>query len=240
MERRSVVAEVPIRRAAWCRATLCRSYLRKERGRMKIQLAVVAALVALGSGSAAAQPLTPNTAQTPSVHLDVYTAKPAHAVAFTGTGFVPNEPVDVSLGDERLSTTTADAEGRILHASVGVPFLSPGDYTVSFVGQTSRIPVAVGLKIEGFRPWVVLHNYYVSPQSAVGFSGQDFVPGETVAVYLNSRLSGPVLQVTADADGRITAANALSPANLTGDNRLFFVGQQSQVELTATFAIAAP
>jgi hypothetical protein len=207
---------------------------------MKVQLAIAAMLAALGSGSAAAQTPTPNTAQTPSVHLDAHTAKPARALAFTGTGFVPNEPVDVFLGSQSLSTLTADAEGRILNASLGVPFLSPGDYRVSFIGQASRAPVAVGLKIEGFRPWVMLHNYYVSPQSSLGFNGQDFAPGEVVAVYLNSTLDGLVLQVTADAEGRITAANALSPANLTGDNRLIFVGQQSQVELTATFAVAAP
>jgi len=201
---------------------------------MKIHLAIAALLVALGSGSAAAESPAPN------VHPAAYTAKPAQAVSVTATGFAPNEPVDVSLGDQSLLTITADGEGRILHANVGIPFLSPGDYTVSFLGQTSRVPVAVGLKIEGFRPWVVLHNYYVSPQSGVGFSGQDFVPGETVAVYLNSKLSGPFLQVTADADGRITAADALSPANLKGDNRLIFVGQQSQVELTSSFAVAAP
>jgi hypothetical protein len=139
-----------------------------------------------------------------------------------------------------LTTTTADAQGRILHASIGIPSLSAGDYTLSLVGQTSQVPVALGLRVDGFRPWVVLHNYYVSPQSNVGFNGEDFIPGETVAVYLNSTLSAPVVQVTADGDGRITTASALSAANLTGDNRLIFVGQQSQVELTATFSVASP
>ena len=110
---------------------------------------------------------------------------------------------------------------------------------MSFVGRTSRIPVAVGYNIQGFRPWVVLHNYYVSPQSGVGFSGQDFVPGETVAVYLNSTLSAPVAQVTADGEGRFSVANAISPANLTGDNQLIFVRQESQTQVTATFTVAA-
>jgi len=207
---------------------------------MKMYLALVAVLVALGSNPAAAQSLAPSTAQTPSIQLDVYTVKPAQTLAFTGTGFVPNEPVDVSLADQSLTTVTADGEGRLLHASVGIPLLNAGDYTVSFVGQISRMPVTAGLKIDGAHPWVVLHNYYVSPQSDVGFSGEDFVPGENVAVYLNSTLSSPVVQVTADSDGRITAASALSPANLTGDNRLIFVGQQSQIQLTATFSVASP
>ena len=206
---------------------------------MKIHIAIVAVLVALGSSPAAAQSLTSGTAQTPSVHLELYSGKPAHTLTFTGTGFEPSEDVDVSLSEQSLATITADAEGRILHAGISIPLLSAGDYTVSFVGRTSRIPVAVGLNIQGFRPWVVLHNYYVSPQSGVGFNGEDFVPGETVSVYLNSTLGEPVVQVTADGDGRITMANALSPTNLTGDNRLIFVGQQSHAELTATFTVAA-
>jgi 5-hydroxyisourate hydrolase-like protein (transthyretin family) len=178
--------------------------------------------------------------QTPSVHLDVYAGKPAQTLAFTGTGFVPNEAVDVSLGDQPLTTINADVEGRILRATISIPSLSAGDYTVLFVGQTSRTPVAVGLNIQGFRPWVVLHNYYVPPQSGVGFSGEDFVPGEAVAVYLNSTLSAPVVQTTADSSGRIAAANAVSAANLTGDNQLIFVGQQSQAQLSVKFSVAAP
>ena len=65
---------------------------------MKIHLAIAALLVALGSGSAAAESLAPN------VHLAAYSAKPAQAVSVTGTGFAPNEPVDVSLGDQSLLT----------------------------------------------------------------------------------------------------------------------------------------
>jgi hypothetical protein len=206
---------------------------------VKIHLAVVALVVALGPGPATAQSLSPNTAATPSVHLDVYAVKPARTVGFTGTGFAANEPVDVSLADQLLTTVTADGEGRVLHASVGIPLLSAGDYTLSMVGQVSRTPVTAGLKIDGVRPWVVLNNYYVSAQSDVGFTGEDFVPGETVAVYLNSTLSAPVVQVSADSEGRISANNALSPANLAGDNQLIFVSQQSQVQLTATFSVAA-
>lgn len=203
---------------------------------MRIHVAVVAVLVALGSSPATAQSLS----QTPSVHFEVTSAKPAQTLAFTGIGFVPNETVDVALGDQSLATTTADDEGRILHGSVGLPVLSPGDYTVSFVGRTSGIPVAVGLNIQRVRPWVVLTNYYVSPQSGVGFTGWDFVPGETVAVYLNSTLDPPLVQVNADAEGRLSMATALTPVNLTRDNRLIFVGQQSQAELSATFTVAAP
>jgi hypothetical protein len=193
---------------------------------------VIALVMLLGAAPVAAQ-------QAPSVHFDVYSSKPSHSLEFSGTGFAPNESVDVSLGDQALTTISADDEGRILHANVSIPLLNAGQYTVSFVGQTSKMPVSVGLNIDGVRPWVVLSNYYVSPQSGVGFNGEDFVPGETVTVYLNSTQSSPLAQVNADGEGRITMANAITPANLAGDNTLIFVGQQSQVQLTATFTVAA-
>jgi hypothetical protein len=203
---------------------------------MKIYAAILAALIAFGSAPAAAQSLS----QSPSVHLDVTSAKPAQTLAFTGTGFEQNETVDVSLGDQSLTSATADDEGRIVHATLGLPVLSAGDYTLSFVGRTSQIPVVVSINIQGVRPWVVLSNYYVSQQSGVGFTGWDFVPGEMVAVYLNSTLSPPLVQLNADGGGRLSMATALTPVNLTGDNQLIFVGQQSQAELTATFTVAAP
>ena len=202
---------------------------------MRIHIATVAVLLALASGPAAAQSLS----QTPNVHLDVFSAKPAQTLGFSGTGFVPNETVDASLGEQVLATTTADDQGRVVHASMRLPVLSAGACTISFVGRTSQQPVAVTLSIDGVRPWVTLSNYYVSPQSGVGFNGWDFVPGESVAVYLNSTTSAPVVQVNADAEGRLMLANALTPANLTGDNRLIFIGEQSHAELTATFTVAA-
>ena len=202
---------------------------------MRIQIATAAVLVALSAGPAAAQ----SPPQTPSVHFDVPSAKPAQTLGFSGTGFLANETVDASLGDQLLATTTADDEGRVLHASMGLPVLSAGTYTISFVGRTSQIPVVVPLDIQGVRPWVVLSNYYISPQSSVGFNGWDFVPGESVAVYLNSTLNAPLVQVNADAEGRLMLAAALTPVNLTGDNRLIFVAEQSHAELTATFSVAA-
>ena len=116
--------------------------------------------------------------------------------------------------------------------------MTPGDYQLVCVGQSSHNPATVGFNVQGFHPWVVLNNYYVKPQSGVGFSGDDFVPGEPVQVYLNTRLSQPVAQVTADANGHFGVDNAFPLPNVTGNNQLIFVSRQSQTEVTATFAAA--
>ena len=47
-------------------------------------------------------------------------------------------------------------------------------------------------------------------------------------------------QVTADADGRFSIDHAFTLPDVTGNNQLIFVGQQSQTEVTATFAAVTP
>ena len=204
------------------------------------KLSIVLALlgmVALGlPASVAAQSGMP-----PSIQLDAYTGKPTHHFSFSGSGFVPGEQVDIYLGDPTtgpLATVVANNTGEITGRNMVIPPVGPGDYTLSFVGLISHRPAAVGFNVQGFHPWAVLDNYYITPHSGVGFAGTDFVPGEVVQVFLNTRLSQPVAQVTADGDGRFRIANAFSLPDLTGNNQLIFVGQQSQTEVTATFAAA--
>jgi hypothetical protein len=181
--------------------------------------------------------------QPPAVQLDSYTGKPSHRFSFSGTGFAPGEQVDVYLGVQStnpLTTVPADARGDITGRDMVIPLVGPGDYSLAFIGRDSRSPVSLGFNIQGFHPWAVLDNYYVAPNAGVGFSGVDFVPGEVVQVYLNTRLSQPVAQVTADADGRFSIDHAFTLPDVTGNNQLIFVGQQSQTEVTATFAAVTP
>jgi hypothetical protein len=150
--------------------------------------------------------------------------------------------VDVFLGAQTgdpLASLAADDQGVIKSQSTTIPFLSPGDYTLTFVGHSSQTPVSVGFNVQGFAPWVVLDNYALAPRSEVSFRGEDYIPGETVQVYLNTRLSQPISQVTADTNGRFAISNAFALPDLTGNNQLIFVGQQSQTEVTATFAVVA-
>lgn len=187
--------------------------------------------------------------QPPTVHLDAYTGKPTHHFSFSGSGFVPGEQVDVFLDNPRsdsfgsqasepLASVAADPRGELASHELTIPQVAPGDYRLAFVGRTSHAPVSVGFNVQGFHPWAVLDNYSIAPHQSVGFEGQDFVPGEVVQVYLNSRLSQPVAQATADAQGHFALHDAFELPDLVGHNQLIFVGQQSQTEVTATFAAA--
>lgn len=208
--------------------------------RHMLVLAILGLLTIWSPPIAAAQ----TEGQPPSVHLDTYTGKPTHDVTLAGTGFVPGEQVDVFLGDQTtdpLTSFSADAQGDFENQNTAIPFLSPGDYTLTFVGHSSRSPVSVGFNVQGFTPWVVLDNYALAPHADVGFDGEDYIPGEVVQVYLNTRLSQPITQITADSNGHFADTNAFALPDLTGTgpHQLIFVGQQSQTEVTATFAVVA-
>jgi hypothetical protein len=181
--------------------------------------------------------------QPPRVQLESYTGKPTRTFSFAGSGFVPGEQVDIFLGaqpTDALVTLAADARGDITGRDLAIPLTTPGDYTLAFVGRSSHTPVSVGFNIQGFHPWAILDNYYVAPRTGMGFAGEDFVPGEVVQVFLNTRLSQPVAQVTADDSGHFAARNVFELTEVTGQNQLIFVGEHSQTEVTATFAAATP
>ncbi len=175
----------------------------------------------------------------PTAQLDTYTVKPEHEVGFSGSGFMSNEAVDVylgSVGNERLATVSANAGGNVA-GRVMVPVIAEGNYTLLFMGRQSRTSTSVGLNVQGFHPWVLLDNYVPSSHTRLGFTGDDFAPNEEVLVYLNQREGKPVVRIQADASGRFAVSAAWEVGDLTGENTLIFVGQQSGAVVTTTFTM---
>src|SRR5260370_26257218 len=177
----------------------------------------------------------------PAVVMNTYTVKPGQDFGFAGSGFLPNETVAVRLGSptgQRVAAVRANARGNVT-GHVTTPQLPEGNYVLYFVGQASQTPTSVGLNIQGFHPWVVLDTYAPSPHTRLGFSGEDFAPGEEVLVYLNRPDGEPVVRLHADASGRLVAPAAWDVGTLSGEHPLFFVGQQSGVVVTATFTVVS-
>lgn len=174
----------------------------------------------------------------PQVELDSYSVKPEQPFGFSGTGFAPQEEVEVrigGLGGEPLATFRADGSGNVDGHSLKVPLVQPGDYPLYFVGSQSQNPVAVKLNVQGFQPWVVLDNYAPPQYYRMGFKGEDFAPGEEVLVYLGEPAGEPAARVVADASGRFEVKEAVDLPTLQGDGTLVFVGQRTRAVITATF-----
>jgi len=176
----------------------------------------------------------------PIVLLDTYSVKPEHGFSFSGSGFMPNEVVEVHLNSptgDRLAKASANAMGNV-KGHVIVPLLPEGNYSLFFVGRQSQTPASVGLNIQGFHPWVVLDNYTPSPHARMGFHGEDFASNEEVLVYLNQQTGEPIVRIQTDALGRIVAPAAWEVPKLSGENTLSFVGQKSGVMVIISFTIA--
>lgn len=177
----------------------------------------------------------------PTVTLDTYTFKPGQDFGFAGSGFLPNEVVEVRLGSptgQRLAAMSANAVGNVA-GRVMVPRLAAGNYALFFVGRRGRTPTSVGMNVQGFHPWVVLDSYAPSPHQRLGFAGEDFAPGEEVLVYLNRRGGEPVASLRADASGRFQAPATWEVGALSGEQELIFVGQGSGAMATATITIGS-
>ena len=178
---------------------------------------------------------------TPKISLDTYSAKSNHTFGFSGSGFAPREQVDVrlgGLGGAPLASFQSDAQGDVTAQDVPLPLIQAGDYLLYFVGEQSQTPVSVGFNVQGFSPWVVLDTYSAAPYSMMGFTGQDFVPGEEVEVYLGRRSGKPLIRLAADVNGQFAVKNAFNLPDLAhGDQQLLFVGHQSGAEITAKFVV---
>jgi hypothetical protein len=178
---------------------------------------------------------------TPKIVMDTYSVKSNHTFGFSGSGFAPGEVVDVrlgGLGGAPLATFPSDAQGNVTGQNVPLPLVQAGDYLVYFVGEQSQNPVSVGFNIQGFSPWVVLDSYSLAPYSVVGFTGQDFVPGDQIDVYLDQPNGQPLLRVAADANGQFAVKNAFElPDMAHGDHTLLFVGYRSDAHISAKFVV---
>jgi hypothetical protein len=186
----------------------------------------------------------------PTIQLDTYSTKPKNDVGFVGGGFMPNEVVNVYVGrpgGEHWGTASTNAGGNV-EGHFSVPLRTQGDYILYFVGQRSRTPASISLNVQGFHPWVTLDTYAPSVHTRLGFSGQDFVPGEEVLVYLNpqgSQYLSPgthspgqlVARIHVDGLGRIVAPRAWEVPDLKGNNTLAFVGKESGVVVTTSFIV---
>ena len=182
---------------------------------------------------------------TPIVQLDTYSVRPEHSVNFAGSGFMPDEKVEVRLVPtdqgpaQVLFTESANARGSIA-GHFTIPWMPAGNYSLIFVGQQSQAPMSLGFNIQGFYPRVTLDTYAPSLHTRVRFAGEDFAPGEEILVYLNRQATDPhrggaIVDTHADSSGRLsTTWQAEGPS---GDNTLVFVAQQSGAVVMTNFTI---
>ncbi len=177
----------------------------------------------------------------PGAQPTTYSGKPMSLVSFSGGGFAPREQVEVyfdSLDSPVLAHFTADQIGVVHVSGVAVPMSAPGQHAFLLVGRTSRAPVRVPFSVLSLSPWVSLSSYTPQPEQDVGVFGHDFVPGERVAIFLDSIGGRPVALATVDTHGTFQANPAFEiPFDRIGKMTVIAVGTSSQATATTTLTV---
>lgn len=144
----------------------------------------------------------------PTVTPSVWYAVPGTPVSFVGSGYGPNEGIDVFLnpGATPIAHVTADSTGSFsMPATLTLPFgLSVAEYR--FVGSSSGASASAPVTLASFYPWLTPSEYYAAPGSTITMSGNGFAPNESIALFVNDLSVG-----TASA----SALGNFAPTSLT-------------------------
>ena len=149
-------------------------------------------IVARGTAS---EPLTNTFNVVPAFTIAQRSGIPGGPITATGEGFGANQ-ADISLtfGGEVIATVNANARGSWT-ASVPVPTLPRGSYTVEVPEATAAVPIPFNVM-----PIIVLANTQATPLASVSIAGSGFGANERgieVTLGANEVASG----ISADANG---------------------------------------
>jgi hypothetical protein len=154
---------------------------------------------------------------------------PGKSVRATGRGYQPREDVHLSVsliqsGRSRTisldETTTTDSRGRF-ELTFGVPMTAVGAERLSAVGDASGHSESTDFSVPALVPSIELSPPTGRGGVEVDVTGEEFFPGETVALRAGRR---PVTTVAADEQGTF-----FSTLRLPGDKQT-----DSGVEITVT------
>lgn len=126
--------------------------------------------------------------------LSNYSGNPGSTVQVMGYGFMPNESIVVFnsnlRGPDAVGGMT-DANGNFVSA-ITIPMVQAGPYTVNAFGQnnTGAESASSSYYINGYYPTAQPSSYYVLPGQTLSFSGNNFLPGETVSLMMNGNQIG--------------------------------------------------
>lgn len=125
-----------------------------------------------------------------------------HAVTLSGSGFLPNEPVAITIPGSTLQTLNANAQGGFSTALI-IPAAQPsGNLTISAAGQSSHQTATVVVAVTSLAH-ISLGAAGAAQGGKVTVAGQGFGPGEPVVLAL----PGFVLAtVSANAQGSFSVS----------------------------------
>jgi len=150
-----------------------------------------------------------------------------------GQSFQPFQELSISLVPKdgkpmELGTATTDKDGMLQDTTFALPDgVGPGSYTVRAIPARGGSAVEASVLVQSSQTWARLTSTAAKPNEAVGYEGGGFMPGEKVAVLLDSLGSSPVTTAVASAEGTVSGALRV-PLAQEGNHQILFYGEQSK------------
>jgi hypothetical protein len=166
--------------------------------------------------------------------------RPGDVLAVTANGFQPGEKIDAywaRIGGPPAAQLQADQGGGLAHAPLRVGVAPAGNATLILVGEQSRTTATASFTMIGLYPQATPMPYAVRPAQPFSISGNGFMPGEQVRLYLNNASGPPVTELQADQRGIVVGPRFVAPYQLKGRQMVTLIGEQSRATATSGFQI---
>jgi large repetitive protein len=173
---------------------------------------------------------------------DNYFVQPGQSVKFYGTGFAPNETIQVYQGQGQgllpIASIKADKGGGFANqATTTIPFNAGGaTITFKFVGQDSQTTASVDISVGTLNPQINPSEYYLTPGKVFTIWGTGFAAGEKVDVSA----AGTTFTVTTDKYGVFkTSGPFTAPYTPNIQIEVSAVGQTSGVKASLSLSVGS-
>jgi hypothetical protein len=156
------------------------------------------------SGATAEVPIT-RAAFYPSLNPSAYYSAPGSAITLGGSGFAPNEDVNVTVGGTNAGTGHTNNLGVFTSLALTLPATPNTTPMVVGRGALSGAVASYVMAIGAYYSWITLSNYYAQGGSPLVISGHNYLAGETVTATGSGQTLGSGV-ATALGDVTINAA----------------------------------
>lgn len=161
---------------------------------------------------------------------------PGNSIAFSGSGFPPNEPIQIYFNNQLVGSAFSDSKGSFKNsAKIQVPYGLGGQAQIKAVGSLSGTSAIQNLELQALRPSVTPSTFFGAPESVVTIKGNSFAPNEHIIVKFDEV---NVSEAQTDGKGNFDNVTFSVPSGLKGGEHTVNVsGDKSKATGTFPFSI---
>ncbi len=170
----------------------------------------------------------------PTLSPSAYYAAPGSHISLLGSGFAPNEIVDITVGAASTTHATTDASGAFTIPSVHLSTTPNTTLTIAATGELSGASTSFIMVIGSYYSWMTLSTYWAQAGATLTLMGHNFAGGETISLTSGSSTLGTA---TAADDGTFTAGVSV-PFAPSGPATIIATGLTSGSTASSVMTIA--